>query len=684
MSDRTPGICMQGRAPRIHHEGLRAGDSMTDRVNDFVIKIATVNGTGSASANTLLMKSIFRSGIPVMGKNYFPSNIQGLPTWYEIRVTRDGHVARSGRVDIMVAMNAETYSRDVKEVAPGGYLLYDSTWPRPALLRRDDITVIGVPLAQLCNESFSGVRTRILMKNICYAGVLAALLDLDLEQIRKLLGETYSKKPQLVESNMRAIQLGYDYAKQHFACPLPLRIERMNATAGHIMIDGNTAAALGCVYAGATVAAWYPITPSTSLMDAFKGFCDRLRTDPQTGRKSFAFIQAEDELAAIGMVIGASWNGARAFTATSGPGISLMSEFLGLAYYAEVPAVLFDIQRVGPSTGMPTRTQQGDILACAYASHGDTRHVCLYPANPEECFYMAAQAFDLAERLQTPVIVLSDLDIGMNDWMCPDLKWDDAYRPDRGKVLGPEELAKIEKFYRFLDRDGDGIAARTLPGVDPKAAYFARGSGHTQYGTYTEDATEYQIVLDRLLKKWETAKTLVPRPLIETHPGADAAIVSVGSCEGAVREALDVLAAQGVTLDYLRVRAFPFGKEVDQFLAAHRLVFVVEQNRDAQLRSLLTLETAVEKSKLRSLLHYNGLPVSSSFIVDGVLAELRGAQAGARATPVAGLGGVPGAGLGATSGRAGQAAQPASAGDAAAAGTNAPPRVERSAAGGHS
>ncbi len=605
-----------------------------DRINDFAIKIATVNGTGSASANTLLMKSIFRSGIPVMGKNYFPSNIQGLPTWYEIRISRDGYVARSGRVDLMVAMNAETYSRDVKEVAPGGYLIYDSTWPRPALLKRDDITVLGVPLAQLCNENFNGVRTRILMKNICYAGVLAALLDLDLDQIRKLLAETYAKKPQLVDSNMRAIQLGYDYAKQHCSCPLPLRVARMDATAGHIMIDGNTAAALGCVYAGATVAAWYPITPSTSLMDAFKGFCDRLRADKETGRKRFAFIQAEDELSAIGMVIGASWNGARAFTATSGPGISLMNEFLGLGYYAEIPAVLFDIQRVGPSTGMPTRTQQCDVLACAYASHGDTRHVCLYPANPEECFYMAAQAFDLAERLQTPVIVLSDLDIGMNDWMCRDLKWDDAYRPDRGKVLGAAELAKLEKFYRFLDRDGDGIASRTLPGIDPKGAYFARGSGHTQYGTYTEDAAEYQAVVDRLLKKWQTAKKLVPHPVIETHAGVDVAIVSLGSCEGAVHEAIDVLRGHGVAIDSMRVRAFPFGEEVERFLAGHRLLFVVEQNRDAQLRSLLALETAVPKEKLRSLRHYNGLPISSSFIVEGVLTELRGVGGtGAAAEP---------------------------------------------------
>ena len=593
------------------------------KVNDFAIKIGTVNGTGSASANTLLMKSIFRSGIPVMGKNYFPSNIQGLPTWYEIRVTKNGYVARSGSVDIMVAMNAETYGRDVKEVSPGGYLLYDSTWPRPALLKREDITVLGVPLARLCNENFNGVRTRILMKNICYAGVLAALLNLDLEQIRSLLAETYAKKPQLVDSNMKAIQLGYDYAKQNFQCPLPLRVERMAKTAGHIMIDGNTAAALGCVFAGATVAAWYPITPSTSVMDAYKAFCDRMRVDPETGRKNFAFIQAEDELAAIGMTIGAMWNGARAFTATSGPGISLMSEFIGLAYYAEVPAVIFDIQRVGPSTGMPTRTQQCDVMAAAYASHGDTRHVCLYPSNPEECFYMAAQAFDLAERLQTAVFVMSDLDIGMNDWMCRDLKWDDSYRPDRGKVLGKEEIEKLEKFYRYFDKDGDGIPYRTLPGVHPKGAYFTRGSGHTQFGTYTEDSADYQGVLDRLLRKWDTAKKLVPRAIIDATAGSDIGLVSLGSCDGAIHEAIDVLKAQGIRVNYMRVRAFPFSEDVERFLAAHKTLFVVEQNRDAQFRSLLALETKVEKSKLLSLLHYSGLPISSSFIVEGVLAHVR-------------------------------------------------------------
>jgi 2-oxoglutarate ferredoxin oxidoreductase subunit alpha len=604
------------------------------KINDFVIKIATVNGTGSASANMLLMKAIFRSGIPVMGKNYFPSNIQGLPTWYEIRVTKQGYVARSGRVDIMVAMNAETYSKDVREVAAGGYLVYDSTWPRPALLKREDITAIGVPLAKLCNENFDGVRTRILMKNICYAGVLAALLDIDLGHVRTLLAETYAKKPKLVASNMKAIELGYECAKATFPCPLPLRVEKMAKTGGYIMIDGNTAAALGCVFAGATVAAWYPITPSTSLMDAFKAFSDRMRTDAASGRKNFAFIQAEDELAAIGMVIGASWNGARAFTATSGPGISLMNEFLGLAYYAEVPAVIFDIQRVGPSTGMPTRTQQGDIMACAYASHGDTRQVCLYPANAEECFDMAVQAFDLAERLQTPVLVLSDLDIGMNDWMCREFEWDDAYRPDRGKMLDKAAIEKLEKFYRYVDKDGDGITYRTLPGIHPKAAYFTRGSGHTQFGMYTEDSADYQLLLDRLLGKWATAKKLLPRAVIDVTAGSELGIVSVGSCDGAIREAMDLLRARGVGVDYMRVRAFPFSEDIERFLAAHQVLFVVEQNRDAQLRALLTLETQVEKTKLRSLLHYDGLPISSSFIVEGVLAHL---QPGAKSRNAAAL-----------------------------------------------
>jgi 2-oxoglutarate ferredoxin oxidoreductase subunit alpha len=592
-----------------------------DRINDFVIKLANVNGTGSASANTLLMKSIFRMGVPVIGKNYFPSNIQGLPTWYEIRVTRDGYVARSGHVDFMAAMNAETYAKDIREVRAGGYLLYDSTWSRPALLKRDDITIIGVPLALMCNETFQGVRARILLKNIMYTGVLAALFDLDLDIMRTLLGESYANKKALLDSNVKALEMGFNYAKEHLPTPLPLRVQRMDKTSDHILIDGNTAAGLGCLYAGATVGAWYPITPSTSLMDAFKSFCQKWRIDRETGERNYAIVQAEDELAAIGAVIGASWNGARAFTPTSGPGISLMNEFIGLAYYAEIPAVIFDIQRVGPSTGMPTRTQQCDLLLAAYASHGDTRHVLLFPCDPEECFYMAPTAFDLAERLQTPVFVMSDLDIGMNDWMCPTLKWDDAYRPDRGKVLTKEQLETIDKFQRYVDRDGDGITYRTLPGVHPKGAYFTRGSGHAQSGAYTEDATEYQIVVDRLRRKFDTAKQLVPQAVIESR-GHHAAIVTIGSCDGAVREALDLLQRRGIHCDYMRIKAFPFGEDVEQFLASHSTIFIVEQNRDAQLRSLLTLETAVEKSKLRSILYYAGLPMAADVIVEGVTAEV--------------------------------------------------------------
>jgi 2-oxoglutarate ferredoxin oxidoreductase subunit alpha len=599
------------------------GAKAQDRVNDFVVKIATVNGTGSASANGLLMKAIFRSGVPVVGKNYFPSNIQGLPTWYEIRVSRDAHRARAGHTDIMIALNVETYARDLADVGSGGYFIYDSTWPRAALLMRDDVTVIGVPLARLCNENFPGVRTRILMKNICYAGVLAALCNLELEIIRALLAETYSKKPKLLDANMKAIQLGYDYAREHFTCPLPLRVEKMDATAGHIIIDGNTAAALGCVYAGATVGAWYPITPSTSLMDAYKVFCDKMRTDPATGRRNYIMIQAEDELASIGMVIGAAWNGTRAFTATSGPGLSLMQEFLGLAYYAEVPAVIFDIQRVGPSTGLPTRTQQCDLQSAAYASHGDTRQVCLYPANPEECFEFALKAFDLTERLQTPVLVLSDLDIGMNDWMCPEFKWDQNYQPDRGKLLDFEQIQKLDRFWRYYDHDNDGIPQRTLPGVHPKGAYFARGSGHSQYGAYTEDSKEYQIVVDRLRKKWLTAARLVPRSVVErSEVKTDIGIVSLGSGDAAVLEARLRLAAQGIHTDYLRVRGFPFSDDVEPFLQAHRINFVVEQNRDAQLRSLLIMETGVEKTRLRSILHYNGMPIPASYVYDGVAAVI--------------------------------------------------------------
>ena len=591
-------------------------------VNDVVIKIATVNGTGSASANGLLMKSIFRMGVPVVGKNYFPSNIQGLPTWYEIRVTGEGHAARADRVDIMVAMNAQTYAQDLAEVSPGGLLIYDSTWPRSKLLAREDITVLGVPLSQLCNEHFQGARARILMKNVAYVGVVAALLDIDLEVITQLLRETFASKPKLIDSNLEAIRLGYDYASTHFPCPLPKKIEPMDKTSGHIIIDGNTAAGLGCVYAGATVGAWYPITPSTSLMDAFTSFCQRLRVDEKSGKNNYCIIQAEDELAAIGMVLGATWNGARAFTPTSGPGISLMSEFIGFAYYAEVPAVIFDVQRTGPSTGMPTRTQQCDFMICAYASHGDTKHVLLFPADPAECFYMAATAFDLAERLQTPVMVLSDLDIGMNDWMCPDLKWDDDYRPDRGKVLTAEQLEAMEKFYRYLDVDGDAITYRSLPGVHPKGSFFTRGSGHNKYGGYTEDSGEYQEVMERLARKWETARTLVPEPVIQGSGKNKVGILSVGSCDGAVREAIAQLARNGVNLDYCRVKAFPFSETVREFIEQHDVVYVVEQNRDAQLRSLLILDIGGDPDKLLPVLHYNGLPMTASFVVGKIQEDM--------------------------------------------------------------
>ena len=591
-------------------------------INDVVIKIATVNGTGSASANGLLMKAIFRMGIPVVGKNYFPSNIQGLPTWYEIRVSSEGYQARADRIDLMVSMNVQTYSRDMAEVVPGGWLLYDSTWPRSKLLNREDINIIGIPLARMCNERFNGVRARILMKNIAYVGALAALLDLDLEVIKGLLEETFAAKKHLVASNLEAIHLGYDYAKENFKCPLPARVERLDKTKGHILIDGNTAAGLGCVYAGATVGAWYPITPSTSLMDAYKMFCKQFRMDRETNKKKFCVVQAEDELAAIGVVLGATWNGARAFTPTSGPGISLMSEFIGYAYYAEVPAVIFDVQRVGPSTGMPTRTQQCDLLACAYASHGDTKHVLLFPSNPEECFYMSVKAFDLADRLQTPVIVMTDLDIGMNDWICPDLKWDDNYQPDKGKVLSAEELESMEKFYRYLDTDGDGIPYRTIPGEHPKGSYFTRGSGHTKYGAYTEDSAEYQEVVDRLLVKWDTARTIVPEAEIEYSKFNKHAILSLGSCDAAVKEALVNLKDEGVGLNYCRVKAFPFTQAIMDFVEKHERVYVVEQNRDAQLRALLMLDANSDEAKLVSVLHYDGMPINASFVVERVLEEM--------------------------------------------------------------
>ena len=592
-------------------------------INDFAFKIATVNGTGSASANSLLMQAIFRMGVPVTGKNLFPSNIQGLPTFYEIRVSKDGYTARPHEVDLVVALNPATYAKDVASVRPGGYLLYDSSWPLEPELVREGITIIGIPFGKICIEHFDGDRNRTLLRNIVYAGALAALLNIDMELVGQMLVQKFSKKKKLLDANNTAIKLGYDYARAHYECPLPFHLERMDATSDSIIIDGNTAAALGAVYAGATVGAWYPITPSTSLMEAFKMFCQQFRTEPGTGLARYCIIQAEDELSAAGIAIGAGWAGARSFTNTSGPGISLMQEFVGLAYYTEIPTVIFDVQRTGPSTGMPTRTQQSDLLSLAYASHGDTKHIVLFPCSPEECFYLSVAAFDLADRFQTPVFVASDLDIGMNDWMCKRLNWDDNYRPDLGKVLSAEDLASVQKYSRYLCEDEDGIANRTLPGVHAAGAYFVRGSGHDKYGQYTEDSDAYQEVVDRLTQKFKTAALTVPSPeFVPGDAGADIGIVTIGGCNAAVREAIDRLRDMGVNADYMRIRAFPFGQEVRAFLDAHPRIFVVEQNRDAQLRTLLAAETGMPRDTMTPVLEYGGMPLTAKIVVTAIAGHL--------------------------------------------------------------
>lgn len=586
-------------------------------LNDFAVRIATVNGTGSASANGMLMQAIFRMGVPISGKNVFPSNIQGLPTWYEIRVNGEGHTARTPSFDFVVAMNPQTYAQDVEGVAHGGWFLHDSTWPLDESVKRDDVTFLGIPLAAMCTENFEGSRTRTLMKNIAYVGALVALLDLDMAVVVKMLEEKFAKKKHLLDANHLALGLGYDYAKEHFENPLPIRLEAIDKTSNHIIIDGNTATALGCVFAGATVGAWYPITPSTSIMDGFTRFCKRFRKT-EGGAGKYIILQAEDELSAAGITIGAAWAGARAFTSTSGAGISLMNEFIGLAYYAEVPAVFFDVQRVGPSTGMPTRTQQGDILSTIYASHGDTAHIALFPADPGECFTMARDAFDIAERFQTPTFVISDLDIGMNDWMVERLEWDDSYLPDRGKVLDAKDLEKLEAFYRYLDVDGDEIPYRTLPGVHPKGAYFTRGSGHDKYGRYTESDGPYCEVVDRIKRKILSAGDAVPQPIIERRSGAEIGIVTIGACDGAVREAVSRWEATGTSVDFMRIRAFPFPDSVEAFLRDHEHNYVIEQNRDGQLHRLLLLETGIERTRITSVVDYGGLPMSAETVMSGV------------------------------------------------------------------
>ena len=588
-----------------------------EAVNDFVIKFANVNGSGSASANELFARSILRMGVPVSPRNIFPSNIQGLPTWYEVRVTEKGWLGRRGGVDLMVAMNPQTWNQDLAEVEPGGYLFYDNTRPLPQSKFRDDINVIGMPLTDICNATYNDSRQRQLFKNIIYVGALAALLDMDAGAIAELIGEQYKGKEKLLKPNLNAMQMGRDYALAHLECPIGLRIKKADAVGRKIFMEGNSATALGAVYGGATVCAWYPITPSSSVAEAFERYCKRLRVDQASGKNKFAIVQAEDELASIGIVTGAGWNGARAFTATSGPGISLMTEFIGLAYFAEIPVTIVDVQRGGPSTGMPTRTQQSDILAAAYASHGDTKHVLLFPEDPKECFDFTALALDLADRLQTPVFVMTDLDIGMNTRLCDPLEWDDARAYDRGKVMGADELQAGKDFGRYLDVDGDGIAYRTYPGTHPtRGAYFTRGTTKDRYARYSEAGPDYVDNMQRLLKKFDTAKTLVPKPLLTAaqYPARFGAIY-YGSTSPAMAEALDALAAMGIYVNALRVRAFPFQDEIADFAAAHSKVFVIEQNRDAQLKNLLVNEAHINPASLIPVLHYDGTPITARFIV---------------------------------------------------------------------
>jgi 2-oxoglutarate ferredoxin oxidoreductase subunit alpha len=584
-------------------------------VNDFVVKFANVNGSGSASANTLFAKSILRMGVPVSPRNIFPSNIQGLPTWYEVRVCEEGWLGRRGGVDLMAAMNPQTWEKDVAEIEPGGYLFYDSTKPLPKAKFRDDVTVLGMPLMEICNAAYADPRQRQLFKNIIYVGALSQLLEMDIAEVERLIGEQYRGKEKLLEPNIKALHMGRDYARDRLP-KIGLTVRRSDRVGNRVFLEGNSAAALGCVYGGATVAAWYPITPSSSMAEAFAKHCRKFRTDPDSGRARHAIVQAEDELASIGMVIGASWNGARAFTCTSGPGISLMSEFIGLAYFAEIPAVIFDVQRAGPSTGMPTRTQQSDVLACAYASHGDTKHVLLFPEDPKEGFELAAMSFDLADRLQTPVFVLYDLDIGMNERLCEPLAWDDAKRYDRGKVLSYQDLEAGKRFGRYLDLDGDGITYRTYPGAHPKrGSFFTRGTSRDRYARYTEEGSAYVDNMQRLLKKFETAKELVPGPIVKkSGAGARFGAIYYGSTSPAMDEALESLAAAGMGLDAMRIRAFPFADEVLDFVGRHDHVFVVEQNRDAQLRTLLVAEGMLPHEKLTPVLHYDGTPITARFI----------------------------------------------------------------------
>ncbi|MBM3356778.1 MAG: 2-oxoacid:acceptor oxidoreductase subunit alpha [Betaproteobacteria bacterium] len=591
-----------------------------EAINDFVVKFANVNGSGSASANELFARSILRMGIPVSPRNIFPSNIQGLPTWYEVRVNESGYQGRRGGVDLMIAMNPQTWDQDLKEVEPGGYMFYDNSKPLPKSKFREDVNALGVPLTEICNATYSDPRQRQLFKNIIYVGALSALLEIDPSEIERLFSEQYKGKEALLQPNIKALRLGRDYAMKNLTCPLGIRVRRASNVGNKIFVDGNSATALGAIYGGATVCAWYPITPSSSLAEAFIGQCQKHRVDPATGKHRYAIIQGEDELASVGIAIGAGWNGARAFTCTSGPGISLMAEFIGLAYFAEIPVVIVDVQRGGPATGMPTRTQQSDVLACAYASHGDTKHVLLFPEDPGECFEFAAYAFDLADRLQTPVFVMSDLDIGMNTRLTNPLQWDDTRLYDRGKVMGYAELEAGKDFGRYLDVDGDGIPYRTYPGTHPaRGAYFTRGTTKDRYARYSEAGPDYVDNMQRLLRKLETAKNLVPKPVLyPADKPARFGAIFYGSTSPAMQEALDVLGSRGIHINALRVRGFPFQEEIADFVAAHPWVFVVEQNRDAQLKTLLVNEARVNASRLIPVLHYDGTPITARFITDQI------------------------------------------------------------------
>ncbi len=593
-------------------------------VNDFVIKFANVNGSGSASANQMFAKGVFRSGIPVSPKNIFPSNIQGLPTWFEVRVNEKGYLGRREGIDIAVAMNPQSYGQDIAELKEGGYLIYDSSWKRD--FGRDDINILEIPLTKLCVQEFTNPKQRLLFKNLGYVGLLASILEMDKDVYISLIEEQFKGKEKLIEPNIKALEIGYKYAEENFKDLCGIKVKKSNKTEGLILTSGNDAAGLGCVYGGATVCAWYPITPSTSLAESFEKYSEKFRVEIGTEKNKFAFIQAEDELAAMGMTIGANWNGARGFTATSGPGVSLMSEFIGLAYFAEVPAVLFNVQRGGPSTGMPTRTQQSDILSSAYASHGDTKHIMLIPSNPKECFDFAIEAFDLAERYQTPVIVLLDLDLGMNDWSSKEFEWDDLREYDRGKVLSKNDLDEVEEFGRYLDVDGDGVPYRTYPGTHPqKGAYFTRGTSHDEYARYTEDGVKNAEVLSRLTKKFQTASSTVPAPIFNQEESSSSiGVIYFGSTDCSMQEALDDLEDQNINVDAMRIRSFPFNLEVWEFIEEHDLLFIVEQNRDGQMRTLLMAEGGIIPDKLVSILCFDGQPITASFITSKINAHISG------------------------------------------------------------